>query len=591
MKKTALILLIISFSVSAQYQLTCEYLINPEMIIGHADSCAKFWLPTYDQEYGGFYENVSREGTVTGDTKTMLGQTRTAYGMARAFMLTGDTTYLDYGRGALDFMYQHAWDHTNEGWFNELNRDGSLQPGGDHNDDKWSFMQNYALLGIGAMYEATRGTTDKDFLFMGRNAVDEHLWDSRPGYEGYYNEGGIDWSDPHDKGFTPTMDGITTHLLYMYLLTKEESYKERLLKVADNIIDYLWPSMSLFNYGYPESYDSDWNPNTSDTYVFTGHMLKSAWCAARAWMTDHKNEYVDFSTEILEEVLEKGYDNTYGGNYANFNGATGSMYGTDKEWWQLEQGFTSSIMNYYITGDERWIEFADRTLKFYMDNMVDREYGEVYTSTSRAGNASDNRKAHYWKAGYHSIELAYYVYLYGNLYIHENPVNLYYHIDKTDSNKTLSLYPLAIEDEKLEIKSVTLDGDPYTDFNSAGRKLNIPAGTGGIFKVTFGRAVISSVAGRDIPSDFKIHQNYPNPFNPSTTIRIDITKPAIVRVDVYDINGEKMRTLMNGRVDQGIHYAEWDGRNDQNLPASSGVYLFRCTVDGVSVNKKGIMLK
>ena len=79
----------------AQYNPSSPYLLNPELAIGYTDSCASFWLQTWDNSTGGFYTNIDKFGNVItawGTNKNMLTQSRNAYGMVRAYMLTGDTT-------------------------------------------------------------------------------------------------------------------------------------------------------------------------------------------------------------------------------------------------------------------------------------------------------------------------------------------------------------------------------------------------------------------------------------------------------------------------------------------------------------------
>ncbi len=581
-------------TVSAQYEIKGYYLKNPELVKGHVDSCAQFWFSSYDEEHGGFYQNVSRNGSVDDNSndKTMLGQTRTAYGMVKAFMLTGDTTYLNFARGALDFMYEHAWDSTNGGWFNELDREGNLRVGGQHNNDKWSFMQHYALLGITAMAEATRSEKDFQMFLAGREAVDNNLYDDREGLRGYYEDANVDWSNPNGKGFTPSMDGITTHLLSSYLLTKEDKHKEKLLDVADNVVKFMLPAMDYFSYGFPEQYNSNWEPNISNTFVFTGHFLKTAWCLTRAYLIEQKQEYIDFSTTSIKEVLDKGYDHTNGGCYSNYNGLNHTRHNSNKEWWQLEQAFTSGIVNYYITSNEDALQMADETLDFYMSNFVDREYGEVYTSTSSTGKNPNTTKASYWKAGYHSIELGYYVYLYGNLYIHNKPVTLYYKFDETNEERTIPLYPLAIEDDRLSIKEITLEGTEYSNFLSSERILSIPQNTGGVFAVTFENSKTTSVDKDNyLPKDFVLHQNYPNPFNPSTEISYELNTNGIVLFDVFNVNGEKIKTIEKGYKPAGRYVIGWNGINDNGSSVPSGVYFFHLRFNNKHQVIKAVLLK
>lgn len=589
-KNVFVMLLLVNIESFTQYVVKCPYLINPELTKGYVDSCARFWFSSFDDEYGGFYENVERDGTPSGTSKTMLGNSRTAYGMVRAFMLSGDTTYLNYARRALDFNYSHAWDRVYSGWFNELDREGNVLPSGQRNNDKWSFMQHYALLGITAMVEATQNEIDREYMISGREAIDDNLWDSRPGYEGYFNEAALDWSEPLGKGFTPTMDGITTNILSMFLVTGEDTYRQRLLDVADNVIDHMLPSMELFDYGYPEEYNNDWEP-TSNTYVFTGHFLKSAWCLTRAYLVEPKQEYLDFSSIMLDEVYEKGYDHTYGGCYKEYDGLTGTAYGDDKEWWELEQAFNAGVMNYYISKNDTYLRMADESLDFFMKYFVDRENGEVYATTNRKGTPLTFQKASYWKAGYHSIELGYYAYLYGNLFLHQRPVSLFYYFNPQDTAREIKLYPLAIEDENLVITSVRLNGNDYENYTSAERQLSIPSGSGGKFEVTFENIKSNSLASDEVPMEFELKQNYPNPFNPSTSIQYNINTDGMVNLEVYDLLGQRLNVLVNEYKKAGDHKSFWNGRNNNGQEVSSGIYFFHLKFANRLLVKKGILLK
>lgn len=580
-----------SNQILGQYTIQNNYLQNPELIKAHVDSCADFWLPTYDEVSGGFYENISRNGNVSGSTKTMLGQTRTSYGMVKAFMLTGDTNYLGYARGSLNFMYDNAWDEVNMGWFNEMNEDGSLRSNGDHNDDKWSFMQHYALLGIASMVEATDSEIDWQFLNSGRLAVDSLLWDDRDDYLGYFNEANVDWSNPNGKGFTPTADAVTTHGLSMYLITKSDDKKERLINLADNLYDYLVVNMSKFKYGFPESYNNNWEPNLNDTFVFTGHLLKAAWCLTRAYLIEENEKYLEGSTTLLNHVLELGYDNINGGCYSNYNGSTGTRYNNDKEWWQLEQAFTASIMNYYISKDDRFLKMADETIYFYMAHMSDHQYGEVYTSTTESGNVANSGKASYWKAGYHSIELGYYIYLYTNLFVHNEPVKLFYNFQPTNTDREIVLTPLAIEDNQLEIKSIKFNDSEYNDFVSDSRTLVIPANTGGIFEVMFGKPTATSIVKQNIPKTYKLHQNYPNPFNPTTNIKFDLVEDSNVEIKVYDFIGREVKELVNSNYSKGNYNIEWNGTNNLKNNVAGGVYIIQFKHNNGIESIKSVLIK
>ncbi|MGB8656242.1 MAG: FlgD immunoglobulin-like domain containing protein [Candidatus Zixiibacteriota bacterium] len=94
-----------------------------------------------------------------------------------------------------------------------------------------------------------------------------------------------------------------------------------------------------------------------------------------------------------------------------------------------------------------------------------------------------------------------------------------------------------------------------------------------------------------IPAGFELSQNHPNPFNPVTEIRYTLHRPAEVSVQLYNLLGQKIRTLVNERQMPGSHSVAWDGKNTEGKPVSSGIYFYKVEVNGVSQTKKMVLLK
>lgn len=78
-----------------------------------------------------------------------------------------------------------------------------------------------------------------------------------------------------------------------------------------------------------------------------------------------------------------------------------------------------------------------------------------------------------------------------------------------------------------------------------------------------------------IPEAFSITDNYPNPFNPITRIGYGIAEDCHVQIQVYNVLGELVKTLVSGHQTAGYRYAIWDGTSETGLPVASGVYLIR----------------
>jgi hypothetical protein len=88
-----------------------------------------------------------------------------------------------------------------------------------------------------------------------------------------------------------------------------------------------------------------------------------------------------------------------------------------------------------------------------------------------------------------------------------------------------------------------------------------------------------------------LKSNYPNPFNPSTTIAFDIAKPGNVKIEVFNIKGQKVKTIANELFEKGSHKVVWNGLDNNSSQVSSGIYFYRMTTDGYSSTKKMIMIK
>jgi hypothetical protein len=98
-----------------------------------------------------------------------------------------------------------------------------------------------------------------------------------------------------------------------------------------------------------------------------------------------------------------------------------------------------------------------------------------------------------------------------------------------------------------------------------------------------------------IPRDWMLYQNYPNPFNPSTTIDFDVPeitgKIPRVAVQIFNILGQKVRTIERGIHDAGRYSVTWNGASDNGARVASGVYFYRLLAGDYATTKKMVMLK
>ncbi len=90
---------------------------------------------------------------------------------------------------------------------------------------------------------------------------------------------------------------------------------------------------------------------------------------------------------------------------------------------------------------------------------------------------------------------------------------------------------------------------------------------------------------------FGLLQNAPNPFNPKTTIAFSLAEPNDVRLDIYDVAGRRVTTLVNERLVAGEHRVEWNGAGSTGERVASGVYFYKLTAGAENVSRKMVLLK
>ena len=94
-----------------------------------------------------------------------------------------------------------------------------------------------------------------------------------------------------------------------------------------------------------------------------------------------------------------------------------------------------------------------------------------------------------------------------------------------------------------------------------------------------------------MPTEFGLNQNYPNPFNPTTSISFSMPKDGHVLLQVYDVTGALVKTLVDQTMRAGNMQATWDGTNLSGNKVASGVYLYRMAAGDFVAAKKMVLMK
>ena len=94
-----------------------------------------------------------------------------------------------------------------------------------------------------------------------------------------------------------------------------------------------------------------------------------------------------------------------------------------------------------------------------------------------------------------------------------------------------------------------------------------------------------------MPDNFALHQNYPNPFNGTTQISFTIPAEFYVTINVFDLLGRRVITILNKQLQAGEYSVNWDGKSDDGRPMASGIYFYNLRSDGFEDSKKMVILK
>ncbi|KAA3613832.1 MAG: T9SS C-terminal target domain-containing protein [Calditrichaeota bacterium] len=129
------------------------------------------------------------------------------------------------------------------------------------------------------------------------------------------------------------------------------------------------------------------------------------------------------------------------------------------------------------------------------------------------------------------------------------------------------------------------DMDDWTDWNPYDRR-DVSFWLQGTFHET--TAIEEAMK---VPNQISLAQNYPNPFNPETTIRYSIPNQSHTKLEIFNLLGQRITTLVNKTVAEGGHSIRWQGKDDAGNVVPSGVYVYKLQNQGYIKSKKLILMK
>ncbi|AGN01259.1 N-acylglucosamine 2-epimerase [Salinarchaeum sp. Harcht-Bsk1] len=395
----------------------------PKVAANLEDSILDFWYPRcIDEEHGGYITSYDADGEFAGTSeKQIVTQARFVWFFARLDR-EGHGDYREAAEQGLEFLIEEMWDDEHGGFYWQVERDGTVTKPNKHMYGQ-SFGL-YALSEFDRAFDSglsTGGNQAREYAERLVALFDEEAHDDENGgYVEYFEpdwtpilEGrtyldGIepDWStkESDDEELDASFKLMNTHIHLLESVTEYHratgagrDQLEELLHICTNTV--LRKDVGACT----DKYAPDWTPQLGDLALASyGHDLESVWLVMDAVEALGLSQelFEDFYETLWDYSLEYGYDDEHGGFY--FFGPIGEpATNRVKAWWVQAEVLTSALRMFDLTGEERYAEVFEETWDFLESYQFDDEVGEWHSGVTDDLEPV-GRKGALYKGAYHN---------------------------------------------------------------------------------------------------------------------------------------------------------------------------------------------
>jgi flagellar hook capping protein FlgD/FG-GAP repeat protein len=183
-------------------------------------------------------------------------------------------------------------------------------------------------------------------------------------------------------------------------------------------------------------------------------------------------------------------------------------------------------------------------------------------------------------------------FLAGSVFIYLGSANM-------NGNYDIAIHDFDLEGYVAEVLGLAvtntgdMNGNGVDDFAASAKLSTDPFDRGEVFIFSGDSSISTSVKDDklNLPRYFTLSQNYPNPFNSTTVISYTLLRRAMVQLEIFNIAGNKVKTLIEKEAAAGSHQVVWDGKDESGQPVSSGIYLYQIKAGDFVETKKMQLVK
>ncbi|WP_237522329.1 AGE family epimerase/isomerase [Streptomyces sp. SID1328] len=456
-------------------------------------------------DFGDYRTVISASGGKTGqavqETDTI---SRMVYGMASAYMLTGDETALEVAEKGSRYLHDHMRfvdpDEDVVYWYHGIDVTGGRERqyfASEFGDDYRAipaYEQIYALVGLTQTYRLTGSPQILADIEGTVRLFEKYFADRRLG--GYYSHiDPVTLSAHHEslgpnrarKNWNSVGDHAPAYLFNLYLATGENRYRDMLEHTFDMIVTHMPDDESPFVH---ERFHADWTPDRhwgwQRDHAVVGHNLKIAWNLMRMRGTLPKREYLELAERIGGTMPGAGRDAQRGGWYDVLerrprDGRHPFVWHDRKTWWQQEQAILAYLVLAGGTDRKDFLTHAREASAFYNAFFLDHDEGGVFFTVLAQGLpflvGNERLKGSHAMAMYHKAELCFLAETYTQLLINREPLDLYFcpGPDARFPDGMLRVAPDVFPFGHVILDQVLIDGAPYHDFDAEAMAVRLPA--------------------------------------------------------------------------------------------------------------------
>ncbi|MGF1425114.1 AGE family epimerase/isomerase [Kitasatospora sp. LaBMicrA B282] len=430
---------------------------------------------------------------------------RLVYGLATAFMLTGEERFLAAAESGTEYLREHMQvSDDQEGvvyWYHGIDiteagqRKVFASEFGDDFDAIPMYEQIYALAGPTQTF---RITGDQRILSdIDRTVALFHRYFRDGEKGGFFSHLDPITMDPRAdslgrnrarKNWNSVGDHAPAYLINAFLATGREDFAQLLEETADSITEH-FPDEPVSPF-VQERFHEDWSPDRTwgwqQDRAVVGHNLKIAWNLTRIRALRDKPEYSALAERIAAIMPPVGSDQQRGGWYDVVErvadadtGAHHLVWHDRKAWWQQEQAILAYLILAGVEGDPEHRRLAREAAAFYNAFFLDYDDGGVYFNVLANGVpylvGTERYKGSHSMAGYHALELCYLAAVYTGLLITSTPMTLHFRPQPgAFPDHTLRVAPDLLPHGSIQLSRVWIDDDPYEDFDPKQLTVRLP---------------------------------------------------------------------------------------------------------------------